>query len=55
MLTTHAYTNSQALHDEPEKDLRGARAHNSAAANPDQLLVARDDKIGNPEQCALEF
>jgi glyceraldehyde 3-phosphate dehydrogenase len=26
MLTTHAYTNSQALHDEPEKDLRGARA-----------------------------
>ncbi len=26
MNTTHAYTNSQALHDEPEKDLRGARA-----------------------------
>jgi glyceraldehyde 3-phosphate dehydrogenase len=26
MLTTHAYTNSQALHDQPEKDLRGARA-----------------------------
>ncbi|HCM6551609.1 TPA: aldehyde dehydrogenase [Klebsiella pneumoniae] len=24
--TTHAYTNSQALHDQPEKDLRGARA-----------------------------
>jgi glyceraldehyde 3-phosphate dehydrogenase len=26
MLTTHAYTNSQALHDQPEKDLRGARS-----------------------------
>ena len=26
MNTTHAYTNSQALHDQPEKDLRGARA-----------------------------
>ncbi|ELQ6020208.1 type I glyceraldehyde-3-phosphate dehydrogenase [Cronobacter turicensis] len=26
MNTTHAYTNSQALHDKPEKDLRGARA-----------------------------
>ena len=26
MKTTHAYTNSQALHDQPEKDLRGARA-----------------------------
>lgn len=26
MMTTHAYTNSQALHDQPEKDLRGARA-----------------------------
>lgn len=26
MVTTHAYTNSQALHDQPEKDLRGARA-----------------------------
>jgi glyceraldehyde 3-phosphate dehydrogenase len=25
MNTTHAYTNSQALHDQPEKDLRGAR------------------------------
>lgn len=24
MNTTHAYTNSQALHDQPEKDLRGA-------------------------------
>ncbi|VUD67394.1 Glyceraldehyde-3-phosphate dehydrogenase [Thalassocella blandensis] len=24
--TTHAYTNSQSLHDGPEKDLRGARA-----------------------------
>jgi glyceraldehyde 3-phosphate dehydrogenase len=24
--TTHAYTNSQALHDQPETDLRGARA-----------------------------
>jgi hypothetical protein len=23
MNTTHAYTNSQALHDQPEKDLRG--------------------------------
>ena len=26
MNTTHAYTNSQALHDQPETDLRGARA-----------------------------
>jgi len=26
MNTTHAYTNSQALHDQPERDLRGARA-----------------------------
>lgn len=26
MNTTHAYTNSRALHDQPEKDLRGARA-----------------------------
>ncbi|HHS9478129.1 TPA: type I glyceraldehyde-3-phosphate dehydrogenase [Raoultella ornithinolytica] len=26
MNTTHAYTNSQALHDQPEKDLRGSRA-----------------------------
>ena len=26
MVTTHAYTNSQVLHDQPEKDLRGARA-----------------------------
>lgn len=26
MVTTHAYTNSQALHDQPMKDLRGARA-----------------------------
>ncbi|ELY2859413.1 type I glyceraldehyde-3-phosphate dehydrogenase [Cronobacter sakazakii] len=26
MNTTHAYTNSQALHDQPVKDLRGARA-----------------------------
>ncbi|EGT5722884.1 type I glyceraldehyde-3-phosphate dehydrogenase [Cronobacter sakazakii] len=26
MNTTHAYTNNQALHDQPEKDLRGARA-----------------------------
>ncbi|WP_313507451.1 type I glyceraldehyde-3-phosphate dehydrogenase [Kosakonia sacchari] len=26
MNTTHAYTNSQALHDQSEKDLRGARA-----------------------------
>lgn len=26
MNTTHAYTNSQALNDQPEKDLRGARA-----------------------------
>ena len=26
MNTTHAYTNSHALHDQPEKDLRGARA-----------------------------
>lgn len=26
MNTTHAYTNSQVLHDGPEKDLRGARA-----------------------------
>jgi glyceraldehyde 3-phosphate dehydrogenase len=26
MLTAHAYTNSQALHDQPEKDLRGARS-----------------------------
>ncbi|WP_354690543.1 type I glyceraldehyde-3-phosphate dehydrogenase [Phytobacter sp. RSE-02] len=26
MNTTHAYTNSQALHDQPEKDLRSARA-----------------------------
>lgn len=26
MNTTHAYTNSQALHDQPEKDQRGARA-----------------------------
>lgn len=26
MNTTHAYTNSQALHDQPEPDLRGARA-----------------------------
>ena len=26
MNTTHAYTNSQALHDQPEKDRRGARA-----------------------------
>ena len=26
MNTTHAYTNSQALHDQPEQDLRGARA-----------------------------
>ena len=26
MNTTHAYTNSQALHDQPESDLRGARA-----------------------------
>lgn len=26
MNTTHAYTNSQALHDQPENDLRGARA-----------------------------
>jgi glyceraldehyde 3-phosphate dehydrogenase len=26
MNTTHAYTNSQALHDQPEKDLRGARS-----------------------------
>ncbi|WJV64570.1 type I glyceraldehyde-3-phosphate dehydrogenase [Pectobacteriaceae bacterium C52] len=26
MNTTHAYTNSQALHDQPEKNLRGARA-----------------------------
>ncbi|ELY2733362.1 type I glyceraldehyde-3-phosphate dehydrogenase [Cronobacter sakazakii] len=26
MNTTHAYTNSQSLHDQPEKDLRGARA-----------------------------
>jgi glyceraldehyde 3-phosphate dehydrogenase len=26
MNTTHAYTNSQVLHDQPEKDLRGARA-----------------------------
>ena len=26
MNTTHAYTNSQALHDQPDKDLRGARA-----------------------------
>ena len=26
MNTTHAYTNSQVLHDQPESDLRGARA-----------------------------
>ncbi|MFT3848365.1 MAG: type I glyceraldehyde-3-phosphate dehydrogenase [Propionivibrio sp.] len=26
MNTTHAYTNSQALHDQPDRDLRGARA-----------------------------
>jgi len=26
MNTTHAYTNSQVLHDQPEKDLRGGRA-----------------------------
>jgi glyceraldehyde 3-phosphate dehydrogenase len=26
MNTTHAYTNSQVLHDQPERDLRGARA-----------------------------
>ena len=26
MNTTHAYTNSQALHEQPDKDLRGARA-----------------------------
>jgi glyceraldehyde 3-phosphate dehydrogenase len=26
MNTTHAYTNSQVLHDQPEKNLRGARA-----------------------------
>jgi len=26
MNSTHAYTNSQALHDQPDKDLRGARA-----------------------------
>lgn len=26
MNTTHAYTNSQALHDQPDNDLRGARA-----------------------------
>ncbi len=26
MNTTHAYTNSQALHDQPDQDLRGARA-----------------------------
>ena len=26
MNTRHAYTNSQALHDEPKNDLRGARA-----------------------------
>ncbi len=40
MNTTHAYTNSQALHDQPEKDLRGARSaalsivpYSSGAAN----------------------
>jgi len=39
MNTTHAYTNSQPLHDEPQKDLRAARAatlsiipHSSGAA-----------------------
>lgn len=39
MNTTHAYTNSQPLHDQPEKDLRAARAaalsiipHSSGAA-----------------------
>jgi len=33
MNTTHAYTNSQALHDQPEKDLRGARRRGAVAGH----------------------
>jgi glyceraldehyde 3-phosphate dehydrogenase len=53
MNTTHAYTNSQALHDQPEKDLRGARAaalsivpYSSGAAKAiGKVIPALDGKL----------
>ena len=53
MNTTHAYTNSQALHDQPEKDLRAARAaalsiipHSSGAAKAiGKVIPALDGRL----------
>ena len=53
MNTTHAYTNSQVLHDQPEKDLRGARAaalsivpYSSGAAKAiGKVIPALDGKL----------
>ncbi len=53
MNTTHAYTNSQPLHDQPEKDLRAARAaalsiipHSSGAAKAiGKVIPALDGKL----------
>jgi glyceraldehyde 3-phosphate dehydrogenase len=41
MNTTHAYTNSQALHDQPEKDLRSRRRAVDSA-----LLQRRSEGAG---------
>jgi len=61
MLTTHAYTNSQALHDEPEKDLRGARAaarsivpYPSGAAKAIGKVIPELDDIRRTALAALE-
>ena len=53
MNTTHAYTNSQVLHDGPERDLRGARAaalsivpYSSGAAKAiGRVIPALDGKL----------
>lgn len=53
MNTTHAYTNSQALHDQPDKDPRAARAaalsiipHSSGAAKAiGKVIPALDGKL----------
>jgi glyceraldehyde 3-phosphate dehydrogenase len=53
MVTTHAYTNSQALHDQPSKELRAGRAaaqsiipHSTGAAKAiGKVLPALDGKL----------
>lgn len=62
MNTTHAYTNSQALHDQPEKDLRGARAaalsivpYSSGAAKALGKVIPELDGRLTGIRCAYRF